>query len=177
MFKLRAFLQSCALSNWIYFRFRCGTGKLKCHRFLTTFCVSPRSKLCTTLLKIAKHFQTVAVRLRLIFQFTYVQYCIYRLFLSCAEIEKCVFFRCPHVTKRPGSNQTPHRWRGVWPDHVICPSISQVFPDDVTYVVGAIVDEKIACLSCHLRNKRCVFEYCGGIPFPFDNGITQIEPV
>ena len=31
-------LQSCALLNWIYFRFRCGTGKLKCHRFLTTFC-------------------------------------------------------------------------------------------------------------------------------------------
>ena len=32
------YLQSCALLNWIYFRFRCGTGKLKCHRFLTTFC-------------------------------------------------------------------------------------------------------------------------------------------
>ena len=31
-------IQSCALLNWIYFRFRCGTGKLKCHRFLTTFC-------------------------------------------------------------------------------------------------------------------------------------------
>ena len=30
--------QSCALLNWIYFQFRCGTGKLKCHRFLTTFC-------------------------------------------------------------------------------------------------------------------------------------------
>ena len=31
-------LQPCALLNWSYFRFRCGTGKLKCHRFLTTFC-------------------------------------------------------------------------------------------------------------------------------------------
>jgi len=31
-------VQSCALLNWIYFRFRCGTGKLKSHRFLTTFC-------------------------------------------------------------------------------------------------------------------------------------------
>ena len=31
-------LQACALLNWIYFRFRCGTGKLKWHRFLTTFC-------------------------------------------------------------------------------------------------------------------------------------------
>ena len=33
-------------------------------------------KLCTTLLNISKHFKTVAVRLRLIFQFTYVLYCI-----------------------------------------------------------------------------------------------------
>ena len=31
-------IQSCALLNWIYFRFRCGTIKLKCHRFLSTFC-------------------------------------------------------------------------------------------------------------------------------------------
>jgi len=31
-------IQSCALLNWIYFRSRCGTRKLKCHRFLTTFC-------------------------------------------------------------------------------------------------------------------------------------------
>ena len=31
-------IPSCALLNWINFRFRCGTGKLKCHRFLTTFC-------------------------------------------------------------------------------------------------------------------------------------------
>ena len=37
--------------------------------------VSPGSKLCTTFLKIAKHYKTVAVRLRLTFQFTYVQYC------------------------------------------------------------------------------------------------------
>ena len=29
-------VQSCALLNLIYFRFRYGTGKLKCHRFLTT---------------------------------------------------------------------------------------------------------------------------------------------
>ena len=35
------------------------------------------SKLCiVTFLKIAKHYKTVAVRLRLIFQFIYVQYCI-----------------------------------------------------------------------------------------------------
>ena len=33
------------------------------------------SKLCTMFLNISKHFKTVAVRLRLIFQFTYVQYC------------------------------------------------------------------------------------------------------
>ena len=31
-------------------------------------------------LKIAKHYKTVAVRLRLIFQFTYVQYCNIGLF-------------------------------------------------------------------------------------------------
>ena len=37
--------------------------------------VLPGSKLCTTFLKIAKHFKTVAVRLRLIFQLTYDQYC------------------------------------------------------------------------------------------------------
>ena len=37
--------------------------------------VSPGSKLCTTFLDIAKHFKTVAVRLQLLFQFTYVQYC------------------------------------------------------------------------------------------------------
>ena len=49
-----------------------GTGKLKCHRFLTT---SQGSKLCTTFLKIAKRYKTVGVGLRLIFQFTYVQYC------------------------------------------------------------------------------------------------------
>ena len=36
---------------------------------------SPGFKLCTTFLKIAKHYKTVAVRLRLIFQFTYLQYC------------------------------------------------------------------------------------------------------
>ena len=36
-------------------------------------------KLCTKFLNIAKHFKTVAVRLRLVFQFTctYVQYCKY----------------------------------------------------------------------------------------------------
>ena len=32
-------------------------------------------KLCTTFLKKANHYKTVAVRLQLIFQFTYVQYC------------------------------------------------------------------------------------------------------
>ena len=39
--------------------------------------VRRRVSLCTTFLKIAKHFKTFAVRLRLIFQFTYVQYCTY----------------------------------------------------------------------------------------------------
>ena len=38
--------------------------------------VSPGSKLCTTFLNISTHFKPVAVRWRLIFQFTYVQYCI-----------------------------------------------------------------------------------------------------
>ena len=37
--------------------------------------VSPGSNLCTTFLKIPKHYKTVAVRLRFIFQLTYVQYC------------------------------------------------------------------------------------------------------
>ena len=39
--------------------------------------VSPGSKLCTTFINIANHFKTVVVRLRLIFQFTYVQYCMH----------------------------------------------------------------------------------------------------
>ena len=33
-------VKSCVLLDWIYFRFRCGTGKLKCHRFLTRFAIS-----------------------------------------------------------------------------------------------------------------------------------------
>jgi len=37
--------------------------------------VSPGSKLCSTFLNISKRFGAVAVRLRLFFQFTYVQYC------------------------------------------------------------------------------------------------------
>ena len=56
--------------------------------------VSPGSKLCTTFLNISKHFKTVVVRLRLIFQFTYVQYCIsiMRLIYQCPTFCYPVYF-------------------------------------------------------------------------------------
>ena len=50
--------------------------------------VSPGSKLCQTFLKIAKHYKMVAVRLRLILQFTYVQYC---LFVSKTATDQSIF--------------------------------------------------------------------------------------
>jgi len=88
-------VQSCELLKWIFFRFLYSCIPVPVNwnwnfivispysaifkKFVNSFepGVSPDSKLCTTFLKIAKRLRsdcgTVAVRL--IFQFTYVQYC------------------------------------------------------------------------------------------------------
>ena len=44
-----------------------------------------------------------------LFPYIYIQ----RLFLNCAESEKSDSRRCLYVTKSLGSDQTPHRMRGV----------------------------------------------------------------
>ena len=99
--RISSLVQSCSLLNWKYSRFGCGCTpvtvnwfSLLFHHFLqylrtfyivwslvrrrvTRELLSPGSKLCTPFLNISKHFKTVAVRLRLIVQFTYVQYCIH----------------------------------------------------------------------------------------------------
>ena len=79
-------LQSCALLNWKYIRFRCGCTPVTVNWFLslfhhllqylrTLYIVWSLVRRRVTFLNISKHFKTVAVRLRLIFQLTYVQYC------------------------------------------------------------------------------------------------------
>ena len=56
--------------------------------------VSPGSKLCTTFFKIANHYKTVAVWLRLLFQFTFVQYCCKQNGSFCPKIiEDCAIYR------------------------------------------------------------------------------------
>ena len=39
---------------------------------------------------------------------------VHELFLNGADSEKSVSYKCPYVTKSPGSDQTPPRTRDVW---------------------------------------------------------------
>ena len=86
-------IQSCTLLNWIYVRFRCGSApvpvnlnitvispyfalfKNAVHSLEPTRCLT-RLQTMRNIFNISKRFWAVAVRLRLFFQFTYVQYCM-----------------------------------------------------------------------------------------------------
>ena len=58
---------------------------------------------------------------------------IYRLFSNCAESKKYVFCRCSYVTKSTGWSNATQNGRPLIGAYSFCPSISQVFQEDITY--------------------------------------------